>query len=101
MYQIETMTEAQARKTARRYIAIIGTTMALATFASVTIAQSVAGDSQPQEEAYRILGNTEDGILRLNETTGEVTLCTAENDGTLSCAVSHGLPPVENLPSTT
>ncbi|MEM7122163.1 MAG: hypothetical protein AAF563_12840 [Pseudomonadota bacterium] len=101
MYQIETMTEAQARKTARRYIAIIGSTLAIATIASVSIAQSVAGDSQPQTEAFRILHNSEDGVWRLNETTGEVTVCTAENDGTLSCAVSHGLPPVENLPSTT
>lgn len=101
MYQFETMTEAQARKIARRYIALIGLTMVLAITVSMTAVQFMGVGAQPTNETFRVISSSEDGVWRLNEMTGEVSVCTAENDGTLSCAVSHGLTPDENLPSTT
>ena len=41
-------------------------------------------------ETYRVLGTSEEGVVRLDVGTGEISVCTVDLDGTLSCAVSGG-----------
>ena len=91
MYQNGT-DDAQEHVTAisLKYIAVIGSAMVFAFLTAMTVVQADGSDAQPPKAAMSEQLSSDD-----------VTECAADYDGTLSCAVSHGQPPVENLPSTT
>ncbi len=101
MYQNGTVTQEYVARTSLKYVAIIGSAMAFAIWASMTVVQADATDTQPPSDIVSAEETFDVGALRHNETTGELTECTVDYDGTPSCAVSRGQPPVENFPSTT
>lgn len=101
MYQNETVTQEHVVRTSLKYVAIIGSAMAFAIWASMTVVQADATDTQPPSDSVSAEETIDMGALRHNEANGDFRDCTVDYGGTPSCAVSLGQPPVENFPSTT
>ena len=101
MYQNGTVTQEHVARTSLKYVAIIGSVMAFAIWASMAIVQADAADTQPPSDLVSAEETMDVGALHPNESQSEFRDCTVDYDGTPSCAVSRGQPPVENFPSTT
>ena len=49
-----------------------------------------AGEAEAAVETYRVLGASQEGVIRLHVGTGEISVCAVDLDGTLSCAATGG-----------
>ena len=77
-------------ETLSKYIAAIGTAMVIALVVAVTVAKSDAANDRPPSDAHRLSAGSGTDGWRDNKINSEFSVCAADYDGTLSCAVSHG-----------
>ena len=69
---------------------ILVATTVLASLAGVMLAGST-GNADAAMETYQVLGTSQEGVIRRNVGTGEISVCTVDLGGTLSCAATEGL----------
>jgi len=70
--------------------AVLVAATAIGVMAGVVLAGS-AGTADAAMATYRVVGTSEEGVLRLDAGTGEISVCTVDLGGTLSCAATDGL----------
>lgn len=85
MYQIGTVM--------KKSVMICGTALVATVTAASLAGVLLVGSTGPADaamETYRVLGTSEEGVIRLNVGTGEISVCAVDLDGTLSCAATGG-----------
>ena len=71
-----------------------GYVLVAATVAASLAGVMLAGSSVTADaamETYQVLGTSQEGVIRQNVGTGEISVCTVDLGGTLSCAATEGL----------
>ena len=64
-------------------------TVIAASFAGILLAGS-SNSADAAIETYQVLGTSQEGVIRQNVGTGEISVCTVDLGGTLSCAATEG-----------
>lgn len=86
MYQIGTM----MKKSMVICGSVMVATVVAASFAGILLASS-SNSADAAFETYQVLGTSQEGVIRQNVGTGEISICTVDLGGTLSCAAPEGL----------
>jgi hypothetical protein len=68
---------------------ILVATVVAASFAGILLASS-SKSADAAIETYQVLGTSQEGVIRQNVGTGEISVCTVDLGGTLSCAATEG-----------
>ena len=69
---------------------VLVATVVAASLAGVVLAGS-SYEADAAMETYQVLGTSQEGVIRQNVGTGEISVCTVDLGGTLSCAATEGL----------